>query len=73
MTDTTMVPFYKSFLLGQTVYLDQIQGLPVRDLELLNVDTLAALEEARDEADRCNLTSIERIARAALKGPDHDA
>ena len=44
MTDTTMVPFYKSFLLGQTVYLDQIQGLPVRDLELLNVDTLAALE-----------------------------
>ena len=47
MTDTTMVPFYKSFLLGQTVYLDQIQGLPVRDLELLNVDTLAALDEAR--------------------------
>ena len=43
----TMVPFYKSFLLGQTVYLDQIQGMPIRDLELLNVDTLAALEEAR--------------------------
>jgi hypothetical protein len=47
MTDNTMIPFYKSFLLGQTVYLDQLKGLPMRDLELLNVDTLAALEEAR--------------------------
>lgn len=47
MTDNIMVPFYKSFLLGQTVYLDQLKGLPMRDLELLNVDTRAALEDSR--------------------------
>ena len=47
MTDTSMVPFYKSFLLGQTIYLDQLKGLPMRDLELLNVDTKAALDDAR--------------------------
>lgn len=47
MTDTSMVPFYKSFLLGQTVYLDKLKELPLRDLELLNVDTRAALEDAR--------------------------
>lgn len=47
MNDTSMVPFYKSFLLGQTVYLDQLKGLHMRDLELLNVDTRAALEDAR--------------------------
>ena len=47
MTDTTMIPFYKSFLLGQTVYLDQLKDLPLRDLQLLNVDTRAALEDAR--------------------------
>lgn len=47
MTDTTMIPFYRSFLLGQTVYLDKLKELPMRDLELLNVDTRAALEDAR--------------------------
>ncbi len=47
MTDTAMVPFYRSFLLNQTVYLDKIKEMPLRDLELLNVETLAALNEAR--------------------------
>lgn len=47
MTDTTLVPFYRSFLLNQTVHLDKIKDLPMRDLELLNVETLAALNETR--------------------------
>ena len=48
MTDpTNMVPFYRSFLLGRTVYLDKIKEMPLRDLEILNVETLAALNESR--------------------------
>jgi hypothetical protein len=47
MTENNLVPFYRSFLLSQTVYLDKIKEMPLRDLELLNVETLAALNEAR--------------------------
>ena len=47
MTETNVVPFYRSFLLSQTVYLDKIKDMPLRDLELLNVETLAALNESR--------------------------
>jgi hypothetical protein len=47
MTDTALVPFYRSFLLNQTVHLDKIKDLPMRDLELLNIETLAALNETR--------------------------
>ena len=47
MTENNMVPFYRSFLLGRTVYLDRIKEMPLRDLEMLNVETLAALNEAR--------------------------
>jgi phosphoglycolate phosphatase-like HAD superfamily hydrolase len=47
MTDTAMVPFYRSYLLNQTVHLDKIKDMPLRDVELLNVETLAALNEAR--------------------------
>jgi len=47
MTENTLVPFYRSFLLSQTIYLDKIKEMPLRDLELLNVETLAALNESR--------------------------
>ena len=47
MTETAMVPFYRSYLLNQTVYLDKIKEMPLRDVEMLNVETLAALNEAR--------------------------
>ena len=48
MTDpNNMIPFYRSFLLGRTVYLDKVKELPLRDLEILNVETLAALHESR--------------------------
>lgn len=46
MTDTSITPFYRSFLLGRTVHLDGIADMPMRDLELLNVETRAALQEA---------------------------
>jgi len=47
MTETTYQPFYRSFMLGRTVYLDAIRDMPMRDLELLNIETLAALKEAQ--------------------------
>lgn len=46
MTDTSITPYYRSFLLGRTVHLDGIAEMPMRDLELLNVETRAALQEA---------------------------
>lgn len=42
-----MIPFYRSYLLNQTIHLDKLRDLPLRDLELLNVETLAALNETR--------------------------
>jgi len=49
MTDTSITPFYRSFLLGRTVHLDGIADMPMRDLELLNVETRAALQEAAEK------------------------
>ena len=43
-----MVPFYRSYLLnGRTVYLDKLSELSDSELAMLNIETLAALEEAR--------------------------
>lgn len=47
MTELSTAPFYKSYLLGRTISLADIAELPLRDLDMLNVDTLAALNEAR--------------------------
>lgn len=47
MTDTSFIPFFRSFLLGKNVDLDKISSLPTNELEMLNVETLAALNEAR--------------------------
>jgi hypothetical protein len=49
MTDASITPFYRSFLLGRTVHLDGIADMPLRDLDLLNVETRAALQEATEK------------------------
>jgi len=46
MTDNSITPFYRSFLLGRTVHLDGIADMPLRDLDILNVETRAALQES---------------------------
>jgi phosphoglycolate phosphatase-like HAD superfamily hydrolase len=54
MTETAMVPFYRSYLLnGKTVYLDKLSELSDAELNMLNIETLAALTEARHEYDSC--------------------
>jgi hypothetical protein len=48
MTENAMVPFYRSYLLnGRTVYLDKLSELSDAELNMLNIETLASLEEAR--------------------------
>ena len=43
-----MVPFYRSYLLnGRIVYLDKLSELSDAELNMLNIETLASLEEAR--------------------------
>jgi len=52
MTDTSMMPFYRSYLLnGKTVYLDKLSELSDQEINLLNIETLAALNEARHSYD----------------------
>lgn len=51
MTDTSFIPFFRSFLLGKNVELDKLSGLSTKELEMLNVETLAALNEARHNHD----------------------
>ncbi|NBS70937.1 hypothetical protein EBT31_18830 [bacterium] len=48
MTENSMVPFYRSYLLnGRIVYLDKLSELSDAELNMLNIETLASLEEAR--------------------------
>lgn len=47
MSDTSFIPFFRSFLLGRSVELNKISQLSKADLDILNVETLAALNEAR--------------------------
>ncbi len=43
-----MVPFYRSYLLGgKLVYLDKLSELSDSELNMLNIETMASLEEAR--------------------------
>lgn len=46
-TDTTYLPFFRSFILGKSIDLDKVAQLSTPDLNLLNIETLAALDEAR--------------------------
>ena len=47
MTDTSFIPFFRSFILGKNVDLDKLSALSTKELEMLNVETLAALNESR--------------------------
>jgi hypothetical protein len=50
MIDTSAIPFYRSYLLGgKIISLDKLDELTDADLNLLNIETLASLEEARNE------------------------
>jgi hypothetical protein len=52
MTENSMVPFYRSYLLGgKMVYLDKLSELSDEELNILNIETLASLEEARRDYD----------------------
>ena len=52
MTDTSTLPFYRSYLLnGKMVYLDKLSELSNEELNLLNIETLAALNDARHAYD----------------------
>jgi hypothetical protein len=47
-----MVPFYRSYLLGgKLVYLDKLSELSDSELNMLNIETMASLEEARRDYD----------------------
>ncbi len=47
MSETSFIPFFRSFLLGKAVELNKISELSKAELDILNVETLAALNEAR--------------------------
>jgi hypothetical protein len=48
MTDqTTNMPFFRSFILNRTVRLSEVGQLSNEELDLLNIETKAALAEAR--------------------------
>jgi hypothetical protein len=47
MSDTSFIPFFRSFLLGKSVELNKISELSKAELDILNVETLASLNEAR--------------------------
>jgi phosphoglycolate phosphatase-like HAD superfamily hydrolase len=50
MTNSAPAPiFFKSYLLGRNVQLDEIKTLSDADLRTLNVETLASLDESRFE------------------------
>ena len=50
MTENSMVPFYRSYLLnGRTIYLDKLSELSDSELNMLNIETKAALDQARHE------------------------
>jgi hypothetical protein len=47
-----MVPFYRSYLLGgKLVYLDKLSELSDSELNMLNIETMASLDEARRDYD----------------------
>jgi len=52
MTELNDAPFYRSYLLNRTIYLHELKKLSNDELHMLNVDTLAALNEARYRYDQ---------------------
>jgi hypothetical protein len=51
MSETSFIPFFRSFLLGKSVDLNKLDELSKAELDMLNVETLAALNEARHNHD----------------------
>ena len=50
MTNSAPAPiFFKSYLLGRNVQLDDLKDLSDQELRTLNVETLASLDESRFE------------------------
>jgi hypothetical protein len=50
MLDNSRVPFYRSYLLGgKTVYLDEIETLGDNDLSLLQIESQASYDEAKQD------------------------
>lgn len=48
MVETSTIPCYRSYLLnGKVVYLDKLSLLSDAELDMLNIETLASLQEAR--------------------------
>lgn len=47
MTQLNDAPFYRSYLLNRSVYLHELSTLSNEELHQLNIDTKAALTEAR--------------------------
>ena len=43
MTESTLIPFYRSFLLNRVVYLNELDKLSDDELNMLNIDTRSAL------------------------------
>lgn len=46
------VPFFRSFILNKTVYLDKLSELSDEELHLLDVETLATLNEVRYDYEK---------------------
>jgi hypothetical protein len=52
MTEISTLPFFRSYLLGgRSIYLNKISELDDSALNLLNIETLSALNEARAQYD----------------------
>jgi hypothetical protein len=49
--DQSIVPFHRSFILAKVIYLDKVKELTSGELDMLNVETLAALQDARHNYD----------------------
>ncbi len=50
MTESTLTPFFKSYLLGgKLVYIDKLSELADSELNMLNIETKASLDEARHD------------------------
>ena len=49
MSQSPNPPFFKSFLLGKTLSLEDIHELSDVELETLNIETLSALNDARHD------------------------
>lgn len=50
--DRRSIPFFRSYILNKTVYLDKLSELTDEELHLLDVETLATLQDLRYTYDK---------------------